>query len=128
MNSPQEYAGSLYIARTEKNDTDFDRFYDNFLGLIKVRSHEKMIPGIITAFEGILEESNGGGVQVLVAAEEDAIKYKSEIEQHQDVVGNEYKIVVDPNIVGGYVVRSNKVQIDNSYRTRLLDLYHSLKD
>lgn len=125
MNTPQEYAQTLFDAEQSKTQADFDKFYSNFLGLLKMRSHEKMVPEIISAVEG-LSEQNQASTQVLVAKESDFEKFKSEIESHDDVQEGKYEVVTDENVIGGYVVRTGTSQVDNSYRTRLLELYKAM--
>lgn len=90
-----------------------------------MRSHEKMVPEIISAVEG-LSEQNQASTQVLVAKESDFEKFKSEIESHDDVQEGKYEVVTDENVIGGYVVRTGTSQVDNSYRTRLLELYKAM--
>lgn len=126
MNTAQEYAQALYQAFLSKDQKDFDAFFENMMSLLKQRSHQNMIPQIITAYEQLSERGVSGQAVVVVAKKEDEEKYKKDIESHADVFGKDYQVVVDENIVGGYVIRSNSEQIDQSYRTRLLEMYQQL--
>jgi len=126
MNTAQEYATALYQAYISKDQKDFDVFLNNMLDLISERSHNNMILQIISEYEQLSERGGTGRVVVVVAKQEDAEKHKTVIESHADVFGKEYQVVVDENIVGGYVIRSNSEQIDQSFRTRLLEMYQDL--
>ena len=105
---------------------EFNQFFDNFLQLIESRHHGKLIPSIISEVEKIDQDQVSGKTVVLVAQESDAETHRADIESHTDVINGGYQVEVDPNIVGGYVVRSETAQIDASYRTRLVELYNQL--
>lgn len=84
-----------------------------FVSYLKKRGHLSLLPRIVRA----LERSHTQGRVVLVAS--------------QDAVTGAHKkfpdasVVVDPKVVGGYIVRDGSTVTDASYRNALVQLYHN---
>lgn len=87
--------------------------------LLKIHRHESLLGPIMKRALRILEESTDSSASILkVAFMKDVKKYLGEMDKH-----SEPKVVVDPELIGGYVMMENYVMKDGSYRTKLIDWY-----
>lgn len=72
-----------------------------------------------------LKDEEGATVRVTLAREEDQKVFAKEI---QAFVGDASKteVVIDENIVGGFMARNATAELDQSYKKSLLSIYQSL--
>ena len=102
----------------------------NFLGVLAANRRLSSLPGMIRAFAAIAAAQRGEVAAEVVSAHPlDA----SQLEQLSQTLkareGREVKLTarVDPEILGGLIVRIGSRQIDSSIRTRLNSLAQAMK-
>ena len=83
------------------------------MSYLKKRGHLSLLPRVVHA----LERSHAQGRVVLVASE---AVVKDAQKKFPDA-----SVVVDPEVVGGYIVREGSTVTDASYRNVLVQLYHN---
>lgn len=89
--------------------------------LLKRRRHESVLRSVLERTEKLLAESRDYAAPTLIVSKEkDVKKYTDAIGKKKDPT-----IVIDPEMIGGYVLRENYVQEDQSYRAKLLKWYRS---
>lgn len=127
MNQTQQYAHALAQAAQVKNTEEFNHFFDNFIAVLKYKSHLSLLPAILKQVKQLGESQEQANKTLLIVRNAAlAGEYANIIDQNSDVFGTDHEVVADPQIVGGYVVRNRTHTIDGSYRTGLLNLYKKL--
>lgn len=102
----------------------------NFLGVLAANRRLGVLPEVIRAFAAIAAAARGEvtahvtTAHPLDAAQAEALAVKLKAREGQDV---KIKASVDPEILGGLVVRIGSHQIDGSIRTRLNSLAQAMK-
>ncbi len=106
---------------------------ENLLSLIKIavsKREARSLYGILNGYKELFDESRGILRAEIISAvelnEEQKKKTKQKIEK---ITGKKILLTntVDPNVLGGAVLRYSGVQLDGSVRTRLDDLKKGLK-
>ena len=101
-----------------------------FLGVLAHNRRLSALPQIVTAFAGIAAAARGElnatvtSAHPLSADQVSAIAAKLKAREGKDV---KLTATVDPEILGGLVVRIGSTQIDSSIRTRLNTLANAMK-
>ena len=101
-----------------------------FLGVIAHNRRLAALPQIVSAFAGIAAAARGElnatvtSAHPLSAAQVSAIAAKLKAREGKDV---KLTATVDPEILGGLIVRIGSTQIDSSIRTRLNSLANAMK-
>ena len=89
----------------------------NLRAVMDKRGHSKMYPLLLRALLRVYPTIAGREEATLVIAKEsDQALYKGEIKK-------DGKIVIDPSIVGGYILTRDFVRQDHSYKSKLLTWY-----
>lgn len=83
------------------------------IAYMKAKGHLSLLPRIVA----LMERQKTSDSTVVVAREEDVAHAKKE---HPEA-----DIVVDPQIVGGMLVRKGSVLLDATYRRSLVEIYKS---
>jgi F-type H+-transporting ATPase subunit delta len=102
----------------------------NFLGVLAANRRLAKLPEIVRAFAAIAAAARGEvtaqvtSAHPLSAAQLKALTAKLQAREGKDV---KVKANVDPEILGGLVVRIGSQQIDSSIRTRLNTLAQAMK-
>jgi F-type H+-transporting ATPase subunit delta len=102
----------------------------NFLGVLADNGRLAVLPDAIAAFRAIAAAARGEvaanvtSAHPLTAAQLKALAAKLKAREGKDVKIN---ASVDPELLGGLVVRIGSIEIDNSIRTRLNSLAHAMK-
>ena len=102
----------------------------NFLGLVAQNRRLFAVPGMIEAFLGILAKRRGEvTAQVTTAQELTAAQRAALDEQLRRTVGAKVTVDVriDPNLLGGMVVRVGSRMVDASLRTKLQRMQLAMK-
>ena len=87
--------------------------------LLARRRHQTILGAVLRKAEKIVSESRDYSEPTLiVASEKDAKKYEKTIGKRPEPV-----VIIDPEIVGGYIVREDYVMTDSSYRSKLVNWY-----
>ncbi|MFM5916388.1 MAG: F0F1 ATP synthase subunit delta [Novosphingobium sp.] len=101
-----------------------------FLGVLAENRRVSKLPQIVSAFSGIAAASRGEMTATVTSAHPldakqiSAIAAKLKAREGKDV---KLTATVDPEILGGLIVRIGSTQIDNSIRTRLNTLANAMK-
>ena len=101
-----------------------------FLGVLAHNRRLAALPQIVSAFAGIAAAARGElnatvtSAHPLSADQVSAIAAKLKAREGKDV---KLTATVDPEILGGLIVRIGSTQIDSSIRTRLNTLAHAMK-
>jgi len=124
----KKYAKVLVDAQEQKSENEFEKFFDNFLQILKKKNQIKILPNILKEVEKLLAENKKEKKSVLIVKDKSfAEKYKNQISKFADKFDIEnLDIVENKNIIGGYILKNKKYKIDNSYKKRLLDLYNKI--
>lgn len=106
---------------------DIDAVLSNLARVLKTKGHESLhaqiLEGVATklAFKRKMTASS-----VVVASSKDAALFKDSIEKSlQKLNGSleEALFTNDETLIGGYIATHNGVQINNSYKEKLVNLY-----
>ncbi len=92
--------------------------------LLKRKGKEKLLPKISKELLKLLEKHSRRLPKVIIAKDKDLQKAKEKAEALGAKDANVFK---NPNIVGGYIIKTRNFVYDASYRKYLLDLYNKLK-
>ena len=101
-----------------------------FLGVLAHNRRLSKLPQIVSAFAGIAAAARGElsatvtSAHALSTAQVSAIAAKLKAREGKDV---KLTATVDPEILGGLIVRIGSTQIDSSIRTRLNTLANAMK-
>jgi len=102
----------------------------NFLGVLANNRRLSALPDIVRAFASIAAAARGEvtaevtSAHALTATQLKALAAKLKEREGKDV---KIKTTVDPEVLGGLVVRIGSTQIDSSIRTRLNSLAQAMK-
>ncbi len=102
----------------------------NFLGVLAANRRLAKLPEIVRAFAQIAASARGEvtaeltSAHPLSAAQVAALAAKLKVREGKDV---KLTTTVDPDILGGLVVKIGSIQIDSSIRTRLNSLATAMK-
>ena len=96
---------------------------------LKSRGLMKLYPSIL---RGLMEKIQRSGkstkTRVMVAREEDAEKHAKEIKKFLTELDThtDYDLKISPDLIGGFIIQSKSVRIDQSHKNKLLQAYHRL--
>ncbi len=102
-----------------------------FEGLYKAmqkKQHLSLYPAVLRGVSRILETEQDKTLPwVMVAKETDSVKHETQIHQSLSLVGadKDFVIKIDPNIIGGFIIKHNNKMIDRSYKSTLSNIYTS---
>jgi F0F1-type ATP synthase delta subunit len=120
------YASALQRAAAGQAKERQLELADSFLALLKRRGHISLLPKILHVLKRGRNQEDMDAT-VTVAREEDYARYRKVIAQVlAQLEVSEFHMTVDPRIVGGYRVMGNGHLFDQTYRTKLIDLYKRL--
>jgi len=122
------YAKALFEAFLEKNETDFDKFFTNFIENLKAKDKISLLPKILKEVKKYFELAKKQDfTEVILKSEKDLEKFKEKMSQFSDKFNlDNLKIVENKNIVGGFILKNSKYIWDKSYKQGLLKLYKKL--
>ncbi len=103
---------------------------DIFAGLKSVlvrRGHERLLPRIVRTLERELTRVSASESAVLTVATHDDAKSKL-VQALMTELGVDVtpQVVVDETIIGGAKLRQGAVEVDATYKTTLINLYHTI--
>jgi F0F1-type ATP synthase delta subunit len=104
------YAKALFESFLEKNENEFDKFFENFIKELKNKKRINLLPKILKEVKKYIELAKKKDVTEIV------LRNKGELEKFQEklsAVSKEFnlkdlKIIENKNIVGGFVLRNSK--------------------
>jgi len=123
----QDYAKALYLLHYDEMETDALLCKLDVL-LIK-KGHQRLKPAILRSLIRMFEEKRQRTTPVLtVAKKEHVALFDTSIRAAlTELRATESPLIeIDEAITGGYVLKSAGLQIDNTYKTKLLNLYRSI--
>lgn len=100
----------------------------NLRVVLDKRGHGKLLPEILKGITLSLELASRNAIPKIIIAAKDAVS-DADIKLALEKISaptKEWNTVVDPNIIGGLVATYNNKSLDQSYRTKLMDLYQSI--
>lgn len=91
---------------------------------MKAKGHLSLLPSVVR----ILERSRANETTVTVAKKDDVAKHKSKIDHALKAVDADEsrRLIVDENVVGGFMVVGNGKAVDRTFRSALVSLYQSI--
>lgn len=116
--TPQQYASALLEASRETHPKDVDVMLENLIELLKVNGDLEKYEAVIEHFE-LLTKDSETVAHVTVAKQE--VMTKQLADHLNKVAGVKLKLEtnVDPEIVGGVVIRMEDTLIDASVKGQL---------
>ena len=96
--------------------------------VLNKRGHGKILPQILSGLMVELEKSTKNNVPKIILATAGTVSdadIKAALEKISAPV-KEWTTIIDPNIIGGLVATYNNKSLDQSYRTKLVDLYQAI--
>jgi F0F1-type ATP synthase delta subunit len=91
------------------------------------RGHERLLPRIVRTLEREALRRTGAGSTILTvakAADADSVAVQSLLREMAIV--EKPTVVIDETIIGGAKLRSGDTEIDATYKTTLINLYHTI--
>jgi F0F1-type ATP synthase delta subunit len=127
----ENYAQALFELTQGASAEKLDAVMHRFVETLERKRHMRLLPSIVHHFERLRQRAERRAtIELVVAKEADAEKYKSAVAAHSadlgDAHGKSVAVRVDDSVVGGYILQGNNIRIDASYRKHLLDLYSLL--
>ncbi len=120
-----DYVHALKAALTsgQKPETVFR----NLETVLEKRWHRQLLPRILRTFLRELGRGAGGDDATLTVARATDAKSPlvAKLVKELDVDGNP-TVVIDETIIGGVKLRANHAEIDATYKTALINLYHTI--
>ena len=125
---PLIYAQALY--KSSRGKSDLAPLFVNLKAILERKGHSRLLPQIAREYEKLLHRGAVEDQGVLeVAHKADVTHLKAQIEAAcAELNLDESALDVRENkeLIGGFLLRKKSVQIDGSYRRRLIELYRQL--
>lgn len=109
----------------------FHKLVVQFVGLVAQNRRSEELPGIIAAFEDMAARKSGGSIaKVTSATKLSATELKNLKASLKQSLGQvvDVETAVDPDLLGGFVVRMGSRLYDSSLKTKLEDLKIAMKE
>jgi F0F1-type ATP synthase delta subunit len=116
------------LIEEEKNQKTFSDFFDNFINFLKEKGELKFLPKILVEVENLMEQENKNNKTKIILKDKSFFeKYKEEIQKYSEKFNvNNLEIEENKNIINGYILKSKKFKLDNSYKKKLLNLHKKI--
>jgi F0F1-type ATP synthase delta subunit len=106
----KNYAKALFESFLEKDENEFDKFFENFIKELKNKDKIKLLPKILREVEKYIKLAKKKDITEIV------LRNKDELEKFQEKLSavskefnlDELKIIENKNIVGGFILRNSK--------------------
>lgn len=97
-------------------------FVDKLVAHMKAKGHLSLLPQVLRVLDRM---PNSNEAVVTVKSEEDVRRFKEEMKAFLSENGytDKPRVVVDPNIVGGFTARAGGKMLDRSFRSALVNIY-----
>ncbi|PIV50733.1 ATP synthase F1 subunit delta [Candidatus Falkowbacteria bacterium CG_4_9_14_3_um_filter_36_9] len=126
-----QYAKILYEITANKTAGAMVGILKNFASLIIKNDDLKKADLIMEKFKSLWNHENKTVVAEVVSASQHDNNYNQEINSYIKKIANaeiaETKIKIDESILGGIIIKYNDRIIDNSLKTRLIELKEALQ-
>ena len=120
-----DYVLALKAALTsgQKPETVFS----NLEGVLQKRGHSQLLPRILRTLERELGRGVGNTEATLtVARDKDATSPLVQKLIAELGLTTDPRVIVDETVIGGAKLRANHAEIDATYKTALINLYHTI--
>lgn len=100
----------------------------NLKKVLTSRGHSKLLLDILKALAVELERNADASVATITLASENSVAVSDITEALKKLSAptDNYHVKINPNIIGGLVAIYGSTQIDQSYQTKLRELYQSI--
>lgn len=119
------------VVRNVAMKSKVSKLMTQFVGTVAQNRRAEEIPAMFTAFENLLALKRGSETAKVVSAKKlsaaDLTKIKSELKKSLGRTVN-VETSVDPELLGGFVVKIGSQLYDSSLKTKLEDLKLALKE
>jgi F0F1-type ATP synthase delta subunit len=90
----------------------------------------KLYPSVLRGLmEKVRRKNASTRTKIVLARESDASLHKDEIASAVASIGvTEHDVVIDDTIIGGFIVKGKNERLDQSYKHKLLHVYHKITD
>ncbi len=125
----KEYIQATYKILEEKDD--LQKTLDALTRSLKKRGLLKLYPSILRGLlEKIQKNQRIAHPVVTVARESDYKKYAKKIKSLAHIFDLEKvpEVQIDKSIIGGFTIKEKSIYLDESYKSKLLHVYHRLAD
>lgn len=119
----QHYAQAIFDAKK-------DATAEVLVRLLKQKGHSPLLPQIVREYEKLLrKDERASTAEIRVSNKSDIARLKDRIASYETELAfsaNDARIVEDPSIVGGFIIKQGAREVDGSFRARLIKLYRNL--
>jgi len=99
-------------------------------GVLKEKGHLMLLPSVLSEYKKLKEEADKEDTaRIYVNTKDDLEFFKDDIQKASGKLAfdvKESQIVETPSVVGGFIIEKDGKEIDESYRSKLVELYKSL--
>lgn len=129
MTLAQQYARALFSIVTKASPQAIEEIHSNTRAILAKRGHEKLLPRIVAEYSR-LQHLKAAEKPILTVARESDVEQKREaivrMLPQLNIGRDELEVAIDPSIVGGFSIRTERAQYDASYKRALISLYQHL--
>lgn len=100
----------------------------NLETVLAARGHSKLLPSILLCLLGELDRLNKSAVATVVLAKENSVEGSaiSEALKKMSAPTTGYTVKINPKVIGGFIATYKSKELDQSYQTKLRELYQSI--
>lgn len=100
----------------------------NLETVLAARGHSKLLPSILLSLLGELSRLNKSAVATVVLAKENSVEGSAITEALKKLSAptTGYTVKINPKVIGGFIATYKSKEIDQSYQTKLRELYQSI--
>ena len=120
----KKYAKALFDLIKDKSEAEVEKTFEDFLRYLKEKQKIKLLPKIMAELEKLYQKAAKSAPKLYIAKEEDAEKVAKKAEAFALA---KTVIVKDPEIIGGFKIKTKDFIFDASFKRYLLDLYETLR-
>ena len=129
MITVEQYAQALHQAIEETNPKDHDKVLDNFVKILSENGDIGKYSDIEKEYERLQDKARGIE-EVTVTTAQEMQHAKQLIGELNELAGRKLRInhEIDPNLIGGMVIRAGDTLIDASIKRELAELGKAIRE
>ncbi len=120
----KKYAKAFFDLIKDKSEAEVEKTFEEFLRYLDEKKKSKLLPKIVAELEKLYQKAAKSAPKLYIAKEEDAEKVAKKAEAFALA---KTEIVKDPEIIGGFKIKTKDFIFDASFKRYLLDLYETLR-